>query len=212
MFNKKRVIALLAEFVGTYVLGSVVLAVLTRSSLPFFAAVAAGITLAALVLTLGPVSGAHLNPAVTVGLLSLRKISIPISATYLIAQVAGGYAALQVNSYLLNSTVQNLADKSWNWRIVIAEGLGAVVFTLGVAAALSRSHDKSARAAIIGASLFIGILIASFSSAGMVNPAVAVATGNVSLGYLVAPLFGGVIGMNVYKYAFALPEARAVRK
>jgi glycerol uptake facilitator-like aquaporin len=212
MLNKKTTAILLAEFIGTYVLGSVVLATATRSSLPFFAATAAGVTLAALALILGPISGAHLNPAVTVGLLSRRKISLLTSATYLVAQFAGGYAALQVNGYLLNSTVQNLADTSWNWHIVLAEGLGALVFTLGIAAALSRSYDKSARAAIIGASLFMGILIASFSSAGMVNPAVAVATSNVSLSYLVAPLIGSVIGMNLYKYIFALPEPRVTRK
>lgn len=212
MFEKRRIAKVLAEFIGVYVLGSVILALLERSSFPFFAAAAASVTLSALVLILGPISGAHLNPAVTLGLLSLRKISVPMSVFYVTAQMAGGYAALRVNGYLLDTNLQGLADTSWDWRIVIAEVLGAMIFAAGVAAALYRSYDFPIKALAIGASLFMGMLVASLGSAGMINPAVAIATSNVSISYLVAPLIGAIAGINSFKYLSVNPAGKMQKK
>src|SRR5689334_10941594 len=53
-------------------------------------ALAFGLTLLALVYLIGPVSGSHVNPAVTLGALLTGRISLPQAAGYWIAQFAGG--------------------------------------------------------------------------------------------------------------------------
>src|SRR5580700_2868522 len=52
--------------------------------------IATGAALAALILTFGPISGAHLNPAVTVADAIERGVSWPVAACYVFAQCAGG--------------------------------------------------------------------------------------------------------------------------
>ena len=52
--------------------------------------IATGAALAALILTFGPISGAHLNPAVTVADAIERGVSWPVAACYVFAQCTGG--------------------------------------------------------------------------------------------------------------------------
>jgi aquaporin Z len=83
----------IAEFIGTAilslaVLGSVVLTTNIQGSL------VAGITLAILAYAIGKISGAHINPAVTLGLFSLKKINKVDTLFYILAQFAGAALAL----------------------------------------------------------------------------------------------------------------------
>lgn len=203
VFNRKTVAMLVAEFLGTYVLASTVLAIAGRISFPFFAAATAGATLAAMVLVIGAVSGAHINPAVTFGLWTLKKVSTPIALAYVAVQMLAGLTALHVNEYLLNQVVENTARVNWDWRVVLAEAIGTFVFTFGIAAAVYRGYEGARLALAIGLSLFVGVLIASFGAAGALNPAVALGINSWSLSYVVGPLVGAVLGMNAYALLFA---------
>src|SRR5947199_3662337 len=91
---------LLAEFLGTFWLvlggcGSAVLAAafpqvgigLLGVSLAF------GLTVLTMAYAVGPISGGHFNPAVTVGLFAARRIPAGHVAPYIIAQVIGAIAA-----------------------------------------------------------------------------------------------------------------------
>ncbi|WP_433565317.1 aquaporin [Nocardia sp. CA-151230] len=85
-----------AETLGTFVLvlGGVGTAVLAGSRVgPLGVAVAFGLTLLFLVYSIGPISGCHVNPAVTVGHLLLGRITIVVAAVYWIAQFIGGLLA-----------------------------------------------------------------------------------------------------------------------
>ena len=67
----------IAEFVGTFALSFVVLSALASTDvLPLAVPVIAGLTLALFVYTIGSISGCHINPAVTLGLLSINKINL----------------------------------------------------------------------------------------------------------------------------------------
>src|SRR4029077_5943351 len=55
-------------------------------------ALAFGLVLLALAYTLGPISGCHVNPAVTMGFVVARRISISDAVGYWIAQFLGGFA------------------------------------------------------------------------------------------------------------------------
>src|SRR5450755_2172008 len=86
----------LAELVGTFVLvfGGVGSAVLGGGKIGFVGvSFAFGLSLLAMVYTIGPISGCHINPAVTIGLLLHRKIAVRKASGYIAAQIAGSIIA-----------------------------------------------------------------------------------------------------------------------
>jgi aquaporin Z len=89
----------LAELVGTFVLvfGGVGSAVLAGSHIGFAGISAAfGLSLLAMIYTIGPISGCHVNPAVTLGVFLARKINAKDAGVYMVAQVIGAVLASAV--------------------------------------------------------------------------------------------------------------------
>jgi len=78
--------AVLVEFIGTFFFLYVILA--TGNFLAIGAALAFAIYLG------GPISGANFNPAVTIMMIVAKKQSMDTALPYIVAQVAGGIAAL----------------------------------------------------------------------------------------------------------------------
>lgn len=215
MLSKDKTAMLLAEFFGTFVLASAVLGVIAKVNIPIFAAAAAGSTLALMVLVIGKISGAHINPAVTFGFWSVRKVPTPQAIVYIAAQVLGGVSALALASYLLDEALPGIAGKNLDWRVLAAEAIGTFVFTFGIAAAVNQKLEDGRLAAAIGLSLFVGILVASMASNGILNPAVAIGLNSVSVSYIVGPLVGGLLGMNVYQFLFSAdgqPKKKTTKK
>jgi aquaporin Z len=88
-----------AEFVGTFVLvmGGVGAAVLAGGKIGFAGvALAFGLSLLAMVYTIGPISGCHVNPAVTFGLWLSGKFEARYMPGYVIAQILGAIVAAGV--------------------------------------------------------------------------------------------------------------------
>lgn len=191
------VAAILAEMLGTWMLASVVLAT-GSGAVP--TVIAVGLCLMLLVSTIGKVSGAHVNPAVTLGLLMLGKIKMPQAASYIVAQVVGGLLALISYSYLVDRTLDITYGGAFDGRVFVAELLGAAVFGFGIAGAVWQGYEKLQAAFTIGFSLFLGATIASIAAPGFLNPAVALANSVVSWTYILAPIIGIAIGMQVYVY------------
>jgi len=82
----------LAEMIGTFVLvvGGVGSAVLAGGKIGYVGvSLAFGLSLLAMAYTIGPISGCHINPAVTVGALLAKKISAPNAALYIVFQIIG---------------------------------------------------------------------------------------------------------------------------
>jgi aquaporin Z len=85
-----------AEFVGTFVLvfGGCGSAVLAGDKIGFAGvSFAFGLSLLAMVYAIGPISGCHINPAVTVGLILSKKMNPRYAPGYLVAQVIGAIVA-----------------------------------------------------------------------------------------------------------------------
>ncbi len=196
--DKKSNIALASELMGTWVLASVALTVSGSGIAGWFTALSVGFCLAVLVGTIGDKSGAHVNPAVTLGLWSLKKIETSKAVGYIVAQLAGGVLALATYHYLMDSEAAWSFAAEFDWRIFTAEMLGALVFGFGIASAVIGGLDKMQKAYTIGFSLFIGAVIASAAAAGFLNPAVALAADSLSWAYLLGPLVGMVVGMQLY--------------
>ncbi len=209
MFGRRKVAMIVAEFFGAATLTMTVLAV-SKSNLGFalFVAAAVGFAMYMLVQTLGSVSGAHANPAVTLGLWTIRKISTTQAVVYVAIQLLGAFVAGRLFVYLINQPLENIAGKSFDWRVMSAEILGAFIFTFGIAAAVYQKYEGTRLAATIGGSLFLGIVLASVASNGFVNPAVALGAQSASRAYIFGPLVGGVLGMNVYAAFFGPTEGK----
>lgn len=95
--------ALLAEFIGTFFLCFAGIAAILSTAAPVSSgaglvgvALAHGLALSVAVNAFGGISGAHFNPAVTVGMLSVGKINPGPAIAYIVAQVAGSFAAAAI--------------------------------------------------------------------------------------------------------------------
>lgn len=211
MFRREGIALLVAEVIGTFALTFVVLSVSKSPiGIPYFVAIAAGLTLAIVVLTLGRAPGVHINPAVTFSMWAVRKIGTLQGLLFIAAQFMGAAFAWRLYTYFVNTTVPSIASKEFDWRIFVAEMVGTAVFVLGVTAAVYKNYEGGKFAATLGGSLVLGIVIASSISNGVINPAVALGVQSWSKEYVLAPLAGGLIGANLYTLLF-VGEQFAVR-
>ena len=146
---------LVAEAVGTFVLATAALVAAPDQPL------LVGLTLVIVTLAISAVSGAHVNPAVTFGLWTMRKLEAVKVPFYWVSQFIGALAAfLVVGVYSGNTKLDLSSFTSWNWNIFLLELVGTAVFLFGIAAALKYSQNVFARAAAIGLSLTVGLVVA----------------------------------------------------
>ncbi len=186
-----------AELLGTFVLA---LAVIVSLSGVFIlpTPVLAALTVGVFVYTIGRISGTHLNPAVTLGILSIKKISVRDAVGYIIAQFGGaGLAMLVAQVFIPILPIVPVSDSVW---VVLAEVLGTFILVFGIASVVYGKVSRELSGVVIGGSLLLGIALASSGSNGILNPAVAMALYSLSLSYVVGPLLGGLLGVWVFKF------------
>lgn len=149
----------LAELVGTFIL--VLVALLSfQDILPLYV----GLTLAVIVLTIGAVSGAHVNPAVTFGLWAARKVKTILVPFYWGAQFLGAMAAVVVMNLVSGSkTGLDFGHfGEFSWTILLIELIGTAVFLFGVTSVINRTDiSNGGKAFGIGLSLAVGLLVSS---------------------------------------------------
>lgn len=210
MTVRSRIAMLAAEFLGTAVLATVAINV-SRSQIGigYFVAIGVGLALGLLVLALGPTSGGHFNPAVTIGLWTLRKIQTVQAIAYLAVQMLGGLAAWQLANYFVGQEIQSIAGNAFDWRVLVAEAVGTFVFTFSIAAAVYNRYEGGKAAALIGGGLFLGVIAASLASNGVLNPAIALGNQSWARAYIFGPIIGSVVAMNLYLLLFAPTNALA---
>ena len=188
----------MAEAVGTGVLALVV-GLSLAGTFPVPTPVLAALTLGLFVYSLGHVSGTHINPAVTVGLWSLGKITLPEMAKYIIAQFAGAGVVFVV----LPSLVTKMPDLITSEALVVgfAEAVGTAIFTFGIASVVFGKTVNVMSGVVIGGSLLLGVAVAALlGSNGILNPAVALGVLSFNIMYALGPVAGSVIGMQLYRY------------
>lgn len=194
-----------AELIGTFLLTLSVLVssgLITRIGTPALAALVLGFC----VYTLGMISGAHLNPAVTLAAFSVRKINLQDTVGYIIAQLIGAGLAAALAALFIVGSINPFVK---NTGIVgLAEVVGAFVLAFGVIAVLEKKVSQSLSGVVIGGALLIGISIASTVSLGLINPAVALAFGARNVMYLLGPIVGAVIAMWLYRALIGLKDEK----
>lgn len=217
MFSRKQIAVLVAEFVGTAVLALVMLSVQhSVLNLQYFVALAVGLTLAALVSTFDGNGVSLFNPAVTIGMWTVRQLSALRALAYIIAEMLGAWAAYGLYTYFIKSSLQPVGG-AYDGRILVAEAVGAFVLALAYAAAAFNAYSTARKAMTVGAAYALAIILAASATIGIINPALALSVRAFdvfgSMGwttYALGPVLGAVIGFNVYALLFA-PESSLVR-
>ena len=156
----------IAEIVGTFIL---TLAALFASDI--LSSMYVGFALMLIVTAIGGISGAHVNPAVTFGLWSMRKLKTVLVPFYWGAQFLGAMAAIVLIGSLTNGGFALSFDQfsTFSWEIFAVELIGTAIFMFGISAVLQRKEIKAAGQAVgIGLALMIG-LVASGSLASYVK-------------------------------------------
>lgn len=136
-------------------------------------ALATAAALAAVIAAVGPVSGAHLNPAVTLAARAVGALGSRDALSYMGAQVTGGAAGAVAANVMFSRPAIELSDHGrssaalWSGEVVATFGLVVIVF------ALMRAGRTNAAPVAIGA--YIGAACLFTSSAAFANPAVTLA-------------------------------------
>jgi MIP family channel proteins len=224
--------AAIAELVGTFVLvfgGTAVAvgAILARPTAgPAYdslaVALAFGLALAAVVAAVGHVSGAHVNPAVTLGMAVTKKFPWQYTPHYVVAQLVGAVlAALATWVTFGGAGARGEAKLAATYP---AQGVGdlqafvveiLITFIL-VFVVMAVATDQRAPAAIapiaVGFALAVGVFIAGPVTGGSVNPARSlgpmIVAGDLSSVwlYVLGPIIGGVLGALLYDRTMAQTE------
>lgn len=206
--NRGVVAPVLAEFIGTGILVMVALILGQTTAVSYFIATSLAVTAAVVYLLFSAVSGAHTNPAITFGMWTARRIGTLRGITYIAAQLLGGVVAWQLFQYLTNHTMQ-ARNVPFSTPVWLAEVIGTGILALAFTAALNRGAVILNSAVTVGAAYFAAILIAATASAGYVNPAIALGQRAWSGVYVLGPLVGGLIGVNLYTYFFSTATGAA---
>lgn len=188
-FDKKTLLAALAELTGTFFLTLAALTVAAPVT-PY----AVGLTLLVFVYAIGGLSGSHLNPAVTVGLVASRRFPLVQGAFYIIAQVAGALLARTVAATGLAGTMGG----DYKAGSGAAEFIGFGILMLTVASTTEKQVSKAGSGIAVGGALLVGLLISN----GVLNPAVAIAMGLASS----PAVWATVVSAVVFSLLFSLFE------
>ncbi len=144
---------LAAELVGTFLLTTV--ALVTQGNL-----LIVGFTLVVLVLSIGAVSGAHVNPAVTFGLWSAKKLETLKVPFYWAMQFAGALLALLLVQWFKGGSFGLAFDiNQFDSRLVVAEIAGTAAFAFAIGSAIQYKLNEGAKAVAIGLGLLVGIAV-----------------------------------------------------
>jgi MIP family channel proteins len=222
---------LAAEFLGTFAVVLLSAGVLCAEQYlrdanqpgfgPLGYALAYGLAVAAMVGTLGRISGAHLNPALSIGAWVTRRIGTIAALSYCVAQLLGGLAA----AYLL---LVSLPDTNWRaegltlitpstiadfsrWDAMVLECILTAILAFVYFASSAEKDSAFPRSSglFVGFTVTVETLFAAPFTGAAMNPARCLGPALVTHHwqnhgvYWVGPLAGGIIGAVLYDAIFA---------
>lgn len=186
-------------------------------------ALAHGLVIMVMVAALGAISGGHFNPAVTIGFVVTRRLSLSVGVVYWLAQLIGASLAAYllvpvVGADLVGGGTPALGSNVGFWSGVILEGIGTFILVLTVfGTAVDTRAPKSIYPIAIGLAITADIMAFGAMTGGAVNPArafgPALASGHWAnqLVYWIGPLVGGTLAALVDYYFLMEPAASASR-
>ncbi|MFZ1154293.1 MAG: aquaporin [Solirubrobacteraceae bacterium] len=228
--------AYIAELVGTFLLVlfiALIVSVFGRVGMPFPVFAVIGLlhafVLMMLIQTLGGTSGAHFNPAVTIGLTVVRKIKAQAAAGYIVMQLIGAIAGAALCKLILSELpiAPSLGNPSVSPLLggktllgTLCELVGTFVLVWSIAGvAINPRGARDWAGFVIGATLGFAVMTFGPLTGAGLNPArslgPAIVAGHFAGGfgrflvvYVVGPLIGGVLATIGYKTLVLDPQER----
>jgi aquaporin Z len=217
-----------AELFGTFVLvlvgcGS---AVIAGGNIGFLGiAFAFGVSVLVMVYTIGPISGCHINPAITISMFVIGKINAKDTLFYVIFQIIGAIIGAGILYIIANGhegysvTVNGLGQNGYgihspgNYSMIsgiVAEVVFTAVFLFVILGSTHKNAPSGFAGIAIGLSLFLIHIVVIPITGTSVNPARSIGpalfVGGDALAqlwvFIVAPIVGGIIGALKWKFFF----------
>ncbi|MEA3323109.1 MAG: aquaporin Z [Patescibacteria group bacterium] len=214
-----------AEFIGTFVLvlAGCGAAVVAGGEIGYLGiAFAFGLAVLVMAYAIGPISGCHVNPAVTIGVLAVGKIDVKDAAWYIVAQCIGAIAGAGMLFVIMsglpgyNIAVDGLAQNGFGASspggfsmisVLWAEIIFTAIFVLVILGSTAKdAYNKFAGIAIGFALVLVHLVLIPISNAS-VNPArslgPAVFVGGEAMSqmwmFVVAPILGALLAALAWK-------------
>ena len=215
MLLNKEATPYLAELLGTFgfvfvAAGAIAANSVSGDSIGIIGiALAQGVALLAFIYAFNHISGAHLNPAITISLWITKRMEGPVAAGYVIAQLAGAVlAGIFVEGFFGNArlAVPQLVSVDPTFAVLVEALLTFVLVLVFFGIIVDRRSHTSHAGLAIGL-VFTGLVLVGFSLTGAaINPAKAFGpalVGNLwtnQLVYWIGPILGGVAAALTYEY------------
>ena len=215
--------AFAAEGVGTFLLVFFICAVISVGNAGVLQLDLAGLgllhalTLGVLVYALAASSGAHFNPAVTLGQLAIRQIRARDAAAYIVFQLAGGalagvlvlllfhHAGASVN-YGATAVNASVVPHGSPWLALVDEAIGTFILMWAVmAVAVNPRGEKHFAGLVIGGALGLAVMVFGPATGAGLNPArwlgPALASGSYAdfWVFIVGPVAGALVAAFAYR-------------
>ncbi|XP_059220471.1 aquaporin AQPAe.a isoform X2 [Stomoxys calcitrans] len=218
--------SLIGEFLGNLILNFFAVGACTQNEDGTFKALAFGLGVFMAITIVGHLSGGHVNPAVTIGMLVAGRISVLRSILYIIFQCLGAIAGTAAIKTLLHDTYHNgLGHTNLATNITELQGLG-IEFFLGLVLVLtvfgacdSNKPDSRYTAPLaIGMAVTLGHLGTINYTGSSMNPARTMGTAFASNNwdahwvYWAGPILGGVAAALIYTQILEKPAEAKMRK
>ncbi|KAL3507975.1 hypothetical protein ACH5RR_033357 [Cinchona calisaya] len=211
-FRKMQV---LAEAIGTFTLVFCICAIISSMELMkgqiglMEYATTAALTVVVLVYAIGAISGAHVNPAITIAYATVGPFPWSMVPFYLLAQLGGSVLATYAGKLVYGFKTDLLLTKPLHGRCTAAFSVEFIATSILVflAAALTETPQsvQSLSGLVVGVSIGLGVLITGPISGGSLNPArslgPAIVSGDFSFLwiYIAAPIIGAIFGGILYR-------------
>jgi len=185
-----------------------------------------GLAVVAMAYAIGPISGCHINPAISVGMLVAGKLSVKETMGYVVAQCVGAVLGALVLSLILSGQAGFEAGEwaygSNGWgegylgnysmqSAFIAEFVFTSIFLIVIHAVTSKLGNSTMAGLAIGITLVLIHMVVIPVTGTSVNPARSFGPAIFAQGmalqqlwlFIVAPLAGGIVGTLIWKYGIA---------
>jgi MIP family channel proteins len=202
----------LAEVIGTFILvfagtGAIVINNITAQVGPIGISLTFGLVVMAMIYAIGDISGAHINPAVTIGFWISRRLPGAAVLPYIVSQLIGAFAASGLLLVMFHdSTLGATHPVGPEWRTFILEIVLTAILMFVVLGVATGPKEKGLLAGVaIGGVIAFEALFAGPISGASMNPARSLAPAILSGAlsdiwiYLLAPILGAAIGVLGHK-------------
>ena len=206
--------ALIAEFVGTFALvfagtGAIVIDSLTGKIGNPGIAMSFGLAVGVMVYSVGHISGAHFNPAVTIGFYCSKNMKEEAFAPYILAQIAGATFASSLLYLMFGVTAGlgvTLPQGKWMTSFILEVIMTFFLMFVILTVALDERVKPEVRGLAIGGTVALNAFFGGPISGASMNPARSIAPALITgiyqyqWIYLTAPIAGSLIAVASYNY------------